>query len=92
MLDTNSDPNLVSEANPGNFDQNFNLDEYFPSTIDANSDSMMPTTSGTAQNDLIEISQPDLNTYNFSSPVFIKFSCFLFLLLYFSLLKLLKLF
>jgi D-alanyl-D-alanine carboxypeptidase len=63
MLDNNLDPNLVTEANPGNFDQSFNLDEYFPSTVDANINSMMPTTSGTAQNDLIEISQPDLNTY-----------------------------
>ena len=63
MLDSNLDQNLVSESNPGNFDQNLNLEGYFPSTIDANSNSMMPTTSGTAQNDLIEISQPDLNTY-----------------------------
>jgi len=63
MLDSNLDQNLVTEANPGNFDQNFNLDEYFLSTVDANSSSMMPTTAGTAQNDLIEISQPDLTTY-----------------------------
>jgi CubicO group peptidase (beta-lactamase class C family) len=63
MLDSNLDQNLVTEANPGNFDQNFNLEELFPTTTDANSSSMMPTTSGTAQNDLIEISQPDLNTY-----------------------------
>jgi D-alanyl-D-alanine carboxypeptidase len=63
MLDSNLDQNLVSEANPGNFDQNFNLDEYFLSTVDANSNSMMPTTSGTSQNDLIEISQADLTTY-----------------------------
>jgi CubicO group peptidase (beta-lactamase class C family) len=63
MLDSNLDQNLVSEANPGNFDQNFNLEELFPSTIDANSSSMMPTNSGTAQNDLIEISQADFTTY-----------------------------
>ena len=63
MLDSNLDQNLVSESNPGNFDQNLNLEGYFPSTIDANSNSMMPTTSGTAQNDLIEISQSDLTTY-----------------------------
>jgi D-alanyl-D-alanine carboxypeptidase len=63
MLDSNLDPNLVAEANSGNFDQNSNLDELFPSTVDANSSSMMPTTSGTAQNDLIEISQAELTTY-----------------------------
>jgi CubicO group peptidase (beta-lactamase class C family) len=63
MLDSNLDQNLVTEANLGNFDQNLNLDEYFPSIADANSNSMMPTTSGTSQNDFIEISQSDLNTY-----------------------------
>jgi protein-arginine deiminase len=54
--------NLDSNLNPGNFDQNFSLDEYFPSTVDANSNSMMPmsTASGTSQNDLIEIT----NSYN----------------------------
>ncbi|MFM2315090.1 MAG: hypothetical protein RLZZ04_4366 [Cyanobacteriota bacterium] len=63
MLDTDFDPNVISNQNATNFDQNLNLEAYFPSTVDANSNSMMPTTSGTAQNDLIEISQPDLNTY-----------------------------
>ncbi|MFA9202178.1 MAG: hypothetical protein ACEQSC_01340, partial [Candidatus Nanopelagicaceae bacterium] len=60
MLDTNSDPNLFSEVNSGNFDQNSNWDEYFPSTVDTgNGNSMIPTNSGTEQNDLIETSQTD---------------------------------
>ncbi|MEO0012337.1 MAG: hypothetical protein RLZZ535_726 [Cyanobacteriota bacterium] len=42
MLETDFDPNLILEANSGNFDQNLNLDEYFPSTADANSCSILP--------------------------------------------------
>jgi hypothetical protein len=62
MLDTNSDPNLALEANPGNFDQNLNLDEYFPSTVDVNSSLMIPTDYDTLGQDLIQTSQLDLTT------------------------------
>jgi hypothetical protein len=67
MLDTNFDPNLVSEANPGNFDQNFNENELFPSTVDSNTSAMMPNSSGAMGNDLIEISQGDRTTYGLES-------------------------
>jgi C-terminal processing protease CtpA/Prc len=57
MLDTNSDPNLVAEANPSNFEQNFNLDELFPTTTDTNTSSMMLTDYDTMGTDLIQTSQ-----------------------------------
>ncbi|MFM2313911.1 MAG: hypothetical protein RLZZ04_3187 [Cyanobacteriota bacterium] len=63
MLDTNSDPNLFSEANPGNFDQNSNLDELFPTTADPNSNTMMPTDYDTIGNDLTQTSQFDPTAY-----------------------------
>jgi len=67
MLDTNSDPNLFSEVNPGNFDQNFNLDELFPTTTDSNTNSMMPTDYDTIENDLTQTSQFDRTTYGLES-------------------------
>jgi hypothetical protein len=63
MLDTNSDPNLVTEVNPGNFDQNFNLDELFPTTTDPNTNSMMSTDYDTIENDLTQTSQFDPTAY-----------------------------
>jgi Ca2+-binding RTX toxin-like protein len=63
MLDSNLDQNLVANQNPGNFDQNFNANELFPSTVDSNTSAMMPNPSGAMGNDLIEISQGDRTTY-----------------------------
>jgi CubicO group peptidase (beta-lactamase class C family) len=57
------EPNLNSNPNPASFDQNLNLEELFPNSTFCNTNSMMPTTSGTSSNDLIEISQSDKTTY-----------------------------
>ncbi|MGL5835374.1 MAG: protein-arginine deiminase family protein, partial [Waterburya sp.] len=57
MLDTNSDPNLISDQNTTNFDQSFSEDELFPSTIDPTSSSMLPTDYDTIGNDLTQTSQ-----------------------------------
>jgi hypothetical protein len=67
MLDPNFDPNLVSIQNSVNFDQNLNLDEYFPTTTNPNSNSMMSTGYDTIENDLIQTSQLDPNTYGLES-------------------------
>ena len=67
MLDSNLDPNLVTEANPGNFDQNFNLDELFPTTTDPNTNSMMPTDYDTIGNDLTQTTQFDPTAYGLES-------------------------
>jgi C-terminal processing protease CtpA/Prc len=63
MLDTNSDLNLVSEANPGNFDQNFNENELFPTTTDSNTNSMMPADYDTIGNNLTQTTQFDPTIY-----------------------------
>jgi CubicO group peptidase (beta-lactamase class C family) len=57
------EPNLDSNLNPANFDQNFNQEELFPNSTNCNGNSMMPTTSGTSSDDLIEISQANKTTY-----------------------------
>ncbi|MFM2313913.1 MAG: hypothetical protein RLZZ04_3189 [Cyanobacteriota bacterium] len=63
MLDNDFNQNLVSEANPGNFDQNSSLDELFPTTADPNSNSMMLTDYDTIGNDLTQTSQFDPTAY-----------------------------
>jgi Peptidase family S41/Tricorn protease C1 domain len=67
MLETDFDPNLISNQNATNFDQNSNLDELFPTTIDANTNSMMPTDYDTIENNLTQTSQFNPTAYGLES-------------------------
>jgi D-alanyl-D-alanine carboxypeptidase len=58
------EPNQDFNPNPANFDlESSFLEEFFPNSTASNTNSMMPTTSGTSSDDLIEISQANKTTY-----------------------------
>jgi hypothetical protein len=67
MLDNDFDPNLISNQNATNFDQNSDLDELFPTTTDSNTSSMMPTDYDIIENDPTQTSQFDSITYDLES-------------------------
>jgi hypothetical protein len=67
MLDADFNPNLIANQNATNFDQNSNLEELFSTTIDSNSNSMMPTDYDTIADNLTQTSSFNPTTYGLES-------------------------